>query len=236
MASSPLRQLPLDLKFASAMGREDFMVGNCNHLAVSMIEGWPKDWAPYPTLTLYGPKGCGKSHLAAVWQNKSRARVLDPKSFMKEQVENLIERKENLIMDGLEFLIGDKAQEEKLFHLYNGFLQQENFFLGLSTTSPEKLKFEIRDLESRLRASGSAEIRPPDDELLMRVLLKRLSDQNLTVDQDGLDYILCRMERSWDGLDRLVEKIRLTATALKRGDLTKPLLRTAMMDPPSENE
>ncbi|HNS44859.1 MAG TPA: DnaA/Hda family protein [Alphaproteobacteria bacterium] len=230
MVLSPSRQLPLDLKFAPAMGREDFMVGDCNRAAVGLVENWPKDWKPYPFLTLYGPKGCGKTHLAAVWQHKSGAEILSLKDFGTADVESLIAAKKNIVLDHLEFLIGDKEQEEKLFHLHNAFRQQDNYILGLSTTAPEKLVFEIKDMESRLRAAGSAEIRPPDDELLTRVLAKRFADQNLTIDQDGLDYILNRMERSWDGLDALVEKIRLTATALKKGDLTKPVLRAAMLE------
>lgn len=234
MAHNISRQLPLDLKFASAMGREDFMVGDCNRAAVGLIEGWPDDWAPYPFLTIYGPKGCGKTHLAAVWQNKSGATGMGLKDFTSANVEDLIATKKNLVLDHLEFLIGDREQEEKLFHLYNAFKQQGNFILGLSTSSPEKLSFEINDLASRLRAAGSAEIRPLDDELLARVLAKRFADQNLTIDQDGLDYILNRMERSWGGLDTLVEKIRLTATALKKGDLTKPVLRAALMDSAEE--
>ncbi|MCB1550861.1 MAG: DNA replication protein [Alphaproteobacteria bacterium] len=225
-----ISQLPLDLKFAPAMGRHDFMVGECNHYAAHLIETWPKEWTPYPAMTLYGPKGCGKSHLAAVWQNISQARGLNLEEFSTCDVEELINAKENLVIDHLEFLIGDRTQEEKLFHLYNAFQQQGLYFLGLSSTSPEKLKFEIRDLESRLRSAQSAEIKPPDDELLIKVMAKRFFDQSFKIDQDSLEYILLRMERSWDGLDRLVEKVSSTATALKKGELTKPLLRTVMTE------
>ncbi|MDD3021211.1 MAG: DnaA/Hda family protein [Alphaproteobacteria bacterium] len=228
--TTPLRQLPLDLKFAPAMGRDDFMVGACNQYAVHMVEHWPAEWSPYPALTIYGPKGSGKSHLAAVWQNLSKGRILTLEEFIACDIENLIESKENLVLEGVEFLIGDRVQEEKLFHLYNAFQQNGIYFLALSTISPEKMVFEIRDLESRLRAAQSAEIKPPDDDLLTKVMAKRFFDQNLKIDQESLDYILWRMERSWSGLDHLVEKICLTATALQKGELTKPLLRAAMID------
>ncbi len=81
-----------------------------------------------------------------------------------------------------------------------------------------------------MRAAQSAEIKPPDDDLLTKVMAKRFFDQNLKIDQESLDYILWRLERSWSGLDHLVEKICLTATALQKGELTKPLLRAAMID------
>ncbi len=228
--TNPLRQLPLDLKFSPAMGRDDFMVGACNQYAVHMVEHWPEEWKPYPALTIYGPKGSGKSHLAAVWQHFSKARAMTLEDFLACDIEDLIGRGESLVLDGFEFLIGDRTQEEKLFHLYNAFQQSGNYFLALSTVSPEKMVFEIRDLESRLRAAQSAEIKPPDDDLLIKVMAKRFFDQNLKIDQDSLEYILWRMERSWSGLDHLVNKICLTATALKKGELTKPLLRAAMID------
>ncbi len=228
--SSALQQLPLDLMFAPAMGRQDFMVGECNQYAVQMIEAWQTEWAPYPTLTLYGPKGSGKTHLAAVWQKLSNADYLSLEQFSECRVESLIETNKNYVIDRLEFLIGDRDQEEKLFHLYNAFSQSGKFFLGLSTISPEKLSFEIKDLASRLRAAQSVEIKPPDDDLLVKVMAKRFSDQNFRIEQQALDYAVLRMERSWAGLDGLVEKIIRTATAMKKGDLTKPLIKIAMTD------
>lgn len=225
-----VRQLPLDLQFTPAMGREDFMVGECNRYAVHAIENWPEEWKPYPLLTIYGPKGSGKTHLAAVWQGKSGAEYLGLSDFQSRRTEDLIDTENHLVIDHLELLIGERQWEEKLFHLYNHFQQTGRSILALSRISPEQLAFEIKDLASRMRASGSAEIRPPDDALLTQVLIKRFADQNLKIEQEALDYILPRMERSWDGLDQLVEKIRLTATALKKGDLTKPLIRQAMTE------
>ncbi|MCB1558033.1 MAG: DNA replication protein [Alphaproteobacteria bacterium] len=225
-----LKQLPLDLVFAPAMGREDFMVGACNQYAVYMIENWPEEWKHYPALTLYGPKGCGKSHLAAVWQHRSGAVSLGLEEFASRSLESLLEEDTNYVIDRMEFLIGDREQEEKLFHLYNAFGQSGNFFLGLSSVSPEKLPFEIKDLASRIRAAQSAEIKPPDDELLIKVLAKRFSDQSFKIDQSALDYIVLRMDRSWDGMSSLIEKIIRTATAMKKGELTKPLIKIAMTD------
>ena len=122
-------------------------------------------------------------------------------------------------------------KKKKLFHLYNAFQQQGLYFLGLSSHVTRKLKFEIRfGIPFKVKAQ-SAEIKPPDDELLIKVMAKRFFlPEFFKIDQDSLEYILLRMERSWDGLDRLVEKVSSTATALKKGELTKPLLRTVMTE------
>lgn len=225
-----LQQLPLDLKFAPAMGREDFVVSESNRYAVHMIESWPQGWAPFPALTIYGPKGSGKSHLAAVWQSRSQARLINAEEFRNCDISALLEARVNLVIDQLEQLIGHRDQEEKLFHLYNGFKQEQLYLLGLSDKSPEHLTFLVQDLASRLRASQSAEIKAPDDDLLRRVLVKRFIDQNLDIGEDGINYILIRMERDWDALDKLVNDIRLAATVQKRADVTIPLLRSVLAE------
>ena len=65
------RQLILNLHHRPAFGREDFFVSSCNEEAIAYIDLWP-DW-PAPLTWLCGPPGSGKSHLAAVWQEKSGA-------------------------------------------------------------------------------------------------------------------------------------------------------------------
>ncbi|HKO06210.1 MAG TPA: DNA replication protein, partial [Alphaproteobacteria bacterium] len=64
-------QLTLDLGHRAAYGREDFLVAPSNAEAVLWLDRWPA-W-PAPALTLYGPAGCGKSHLAQVWRKHSDA-------------------------------------------------------------------------------------------------------------------------------------------------------------------
>src|ERR1700680_2575812 len=57
----------------AAQGRGDFIVAPCNETAVSFIDNWP-DW-PGP-VALYGPEGCGKSHLVAAWLAVSKGECI----------------------------------------------------------------------------------------------------------------------------------------------------------------
>ena len=68
-----MQQLPLDLRFLTAQGREDFILGDCNRLAAAWIDRWPNWPGPYPVLNIVGPPASGKSHLSAVWQSASKA-------------------------------------------------------------------------------------------------------------------------------------------------------------------
>jgi chromosomal replication initiation ATPase DnaA len=67
-------QLPFDLPHRPALGRADFLVSDCNAAALGWIERWP-EW-PARVLLLYGPPGCGKSHLAELWRRRSSAVLL----------------------------------------------------------------------------------------------------------------------------------------------------------------
>src|SRR3954469_13934463 len=91
-------QLPLDLPVHSAMNAAGFVVSDSNRDAVAWADRWP-DW-PGAALAVYGPQGCGKTHLAHVWLEKLRlagsvARFLEPSAL--EQLPDA----ENLILDGV---------------------------------------------------------------------------------------------------------------------------------------
>ena len=78
------QQFILNLKHRPAFGRDDFFVAECNQEALSFIDLWP-NW-PGPLVWLYGPPGCGKSHLAAVWQEQSGANQLDQAQIISESI------------------------------------------------------------------------------------------------------------------------------------------------------
>lgn len=221
-------QLPLDLKSVPALGREDFFVSGSNAFAVHWVEQWPAGWSPFPALILYGERGSGKTHLAEVWRKKADADLITVEQFIHMDEESILSGTRNLVIDRLDLLVGDRIQEEKLFHLYNQCQQTGRFFLGLSRISPEKLEFEIKDLASRLRAAPNAEISAPDDELLFKVLAKRFHDQGYVVADTALMFSVTRMERSWEEIDRLVEAAIQKATAEKK-QITLPLLRDIMI-------
>ncbi|HRQ82666.1 MAG TPA: DNA replication protein, partial [Azospirillaceae bacterium] len=63
------KQLTLDLPHRSAMGEADFLVAAPNAEAVAWIDRWPA-W-PAPALCLYGPAGCGKTHLSRIWAERA---------------------------------------------------------------------------------------------------------------------------------------------------------------------
>ena len=141
-----IQQLPLDLKSIPALGREDFFVSSCNEFAVHWIEKWPAGWLPFPALILYGERGSGKTHLAEVWQKMANADFMTADQFKNLSKNDFMSRNRNIVIDRIDLLVGDREQEEKLFHLYNHCQQSGIFLLALSRVSPENLDFEINEV------------------------------------------------------------------------------------------
>lgn len=221
-------QLPLDLQFRPAYGRADFLVTGSNKDAVAMIDAWPSSWGGFPALTIFGPAGSGKSHLAAVWANKTDALNLSPTEFTSLETEDIISRGRHVALERLDLLTGDEQLEQKLFHLYNAMNAGKYSLLLTSHIAPAKLDFSLRDLASRLRASSAVEIRQPDDDLFCYVLAKQLHDQGFIVPEKVAKYAVERMERAWPVMDKLVEVLAKRATAEKKG-ITLPLVRDALL-------
>jgi chromosomal replication initiation ATPase DnaA len=221
------QQIPLDLQSVPALGREDFFVGTCNRFAVHWVEEWPKAWHPFPALIIYGEKGSGKTHLAEVWRKKSRANLINTEDFKKLTDDDIVGYQNNLVIDGCDSLCGSLFDEQKLFHLYNHFLQSGYFAIFLFTQSPERIDFVLPDLASRLRAVPQAEISTPDDDILLKVMAKRFHDQGFVVATHVLNYAVTRMERSWKGMDRFIAQAIIQATAEKK-QITLPLIKSIL--------
>ncbi|MCB1593031.1 MAG: DNA replication protein [Alphaproteobacteria bacterium] len=218
------KQIPFDLAFRPAMGREDFLIGQSNEAAVGWIDRWP-DWSA-PMLTLHGPAASGKTHLCAVWSARSNAAFIKPERLKEERADALFESGPALILDGLDPWIGDREAETTLFHLYNLLREERRVMLTTMRTPPSSLDFAIPDLASRFRAAPVATIRPPDDALLASLLIKQFADRQLkNVGEEVIHYILPRMERSFSSAREIValadrmalaEKSRITVSLMRR--------------------
>lgn len=222
---SPM-QIPLDFPVRTAVAREDFMIGHSNMDAVSWIDQWP-NW-PAPALFLCGPAASGKSHLAAVWQNKSGAATIKPQDLAENEAETLAATAQHLVIDGVDPWLGDKAAETTLFHLYNMFKEERRTILLTSRAAPSHIEFAIPDLASRFRAAPAATIKSPDDTLLQNIIVKMFSDRQIQINDDILKYLMPRIERSFKSISDIVAKSDEIAMA-KHRPVTIPIIREALV-------
>lgn len=223
-----MTQLALDLGHRVALGRDDFLVAQNNAVAVSWIDRWP-DW-PGPALVLHGPVGCGKSHLAQVWQTTSGATNIGPQALREQSADALIGSAMALLIDGAdECLSGDGAAEETLLHIFNMMAERSGSLLLTGQSAPARWPVKLPDLASRLSASQAVEVGPPDDALLGSILIKLFDDRQLRLKGEVVSYILARMERTFGAARDVVERIDKAALENRR-EITVPLARTVLQD------
>lgn len=201
------RQLPLDLAHEQATSRDDLVIGPSNVQAASLIDRWP-DW-PAPIAILAGPAGSGKSHLAAIWRDRSGANMLAPGHLGPEAVEAA--RQGPVLIDDIDAVAID---ETGLFHLLNAVRQHGSFLLMTARRFPLGWGITLPDLISRLKTAAMVEINEPDDELLATITMKLFADRQVEVEPHVVQFLVRRIERSLSSAIEVVA--RLDAVALER--------------------
>ncbi len=222
------RQLTLDLDQRPAFGRDDFLVAASNSEAVAWLDRWP-DW-PAPALAIYGPPGCGKSHLAAVWRARTGARPVDAPALARQPAPTLAAGPSpRCVIDDADAVPGDPGRESGLLHLYNHIADVGGALLLTGREAPARWPVALPDLASRLAALPAAPVGPPDDGLIGAVLVKLFADRQLRVGQEVVAFVLPRMERSLEAARSLVERIDGDALARHRR-ITVPFVREVLRD------
>jgi hypothetical protein len=211
------RQLTLDLPIETRFGREDFLVSPSNADAFDMIERWPQ-W-PDRVLLLLGPTGAGKSHLGAIWAERSRARTLVASDLVDADVPTLA-ADGPILLEGVEEARGVEAA---LFHLLNSVRTARDGWLLITARAwPDGWGLRTPDLISRLRLAPAVEIAEPDDALVRAVLVKHFIDRQLVVDTTVVEYLAMRIERSLEAARQVVEALDREALMAGRR-ITRPM-------------
>lgn len=216
MPAAPPAQLSFDLPVRPALQREDFLVAPANAASVGWLDRWP-DW-PGPFLAIHGPPGCGKTHLIHVWAARSGAPVVDGASLRQDGVVGLASARHVAIDDA------DQLSDERaLFHLYNLVAEMRGTILMASRVPPSRWPVVLPDLRSRLGAVQCVDVSAPDDALFAAVLVKLFSERQLVVGAEVIDYLVTRLERSFEAARNSVAAIDRLSLAERRA-VTVPFL------------
>ena len=211
-------QLALDFPHRPSLGREDFMVAKCNQEAVFTIDLWPA-W-PYFAICIYGPSGCGKTHLANVFAQMVALKTSHPyripfikaSQIDKNMAHTLFETNPQIVIEDLHTL----KNQEALFHLYNTYRDLGGNILFTSNIAPARINFSLPDLRSRMNIVPNIEIKAPDDELLIALIVKLFMDRQITPSQELLNFLIKNIHRSFSYVRKLVEEIDNISLAKKR--------------------
>ena len=70
-----------------------------------------------------------------------------------------------------------------------------------------EIEFKLNDLKSRSKNCLFAKIDSPDDDLMFAIILKNLSDRQITIDKKLIDFIIKRIDRSYGKIAEFIYKI-----------------------------
>lgn len=178
-------------------------------MALATLDAWEL-W-PNRKCVLVGPTGAGKTHLAHVWAAKAKALILNASELPGRDIPALATRP--IVAEDADRAGADA--EEPLFHLHNAMASAGHPLLLTATEPASRWPIGLADLKSRMEATTVAEIKAPDDALLLAVMIKLFADRQLTVPANVPSYVLARLDRSFDAVRRFVDALDQTALQAK---------------------
>jgi chromosomal replication initiation ATPase DnaA len=153
---------------------------------------------PAARTLLVGPPASGKSHLGGLFSAQHGATLIDD---------------------------AETVAQEALFHAWNA--ASEAAPILFTARSLPRQWVQLPDLGSRLAATPTLIIGPPDDALLATLLVKHFADRGVRVSPDVIAFVTLRIERSFAAVAATVAALDAAALAGGR-EVTIPLARAVL--------
>ena len=225
---------------------ERFVVGANNQLASAASRAVADRPAKmYNPLFLYGGTGLGKTHLMHaigihILEHTPSTQIayVPTEQFMNELVTGIQEgstpefrrryrRMDLLLVDDVHVLAGKERTQEEFFHTFNALYDAGHQIVLTSDRPPKEIPGLEERLVSRFEWGLVVDIKPPDYETRVAILRKKAADDDLTLDDDVIDFIARSCTSSVRELEGAVIKL-LAYSSLTHRDVTVALARTAL--------
>ena len=179
---------------------DDFYLSKSNKHIFDFLNIWPKWERNFVNVT--GEKFSGKTHLMNIFLNKNKGIKLEGKSLENDDLKK-VKIHENIVIENLSLDVDEKL----LYSLFN-LIEQDNKFIIVTSVKPiVNITFDLKDLKSRTKNFILLNIEKPDDELIFAIILKNLSDRQISLDDKFIEFIVKRIERSYSKIYDFIYKI-----------------------------
>ena len=179
---------------------DDFYVSKSNKHVYDLLNKWPK-WEKN-FLNISGENFSGKSHLVNIFLKKFKGIKIES-NLLNNDFLKKIKIYENIVLENLT----QKIDEKLFFTLCNTIEQDNKYLIVTSNKSIVDLDFNLNDLKSRSKNFLLQNIEKPDDDLIFALILKNLSDRQISLDKKLIDYVIKRIDRSYGKIIDFIYKI-----------------------------
>ena len=193
-------QLIFNFPFKKNYLKQDFYVSENNFSAFKLIESWPK-W-PSRLVNVFGPTGCGKTHLINILKSKIQSMFILAKDINAETLTQY-KIKECLIIDDFD----NNIKENILYSIINLAFQDNKYLIISSKVSLKKFEVKLDDLKSRFQSFVEIGINLPTDDMIRVILTKNFSDKQIQISEKNIEYILKNIERSYEKINSFSSSI-----------------------------
>lgn len=238
---------------------DTFIVGDNNdyaHAASLKVAEEPGD--TYNPLFIYGGPGLGKTHLmhaianyilendkskkviyvtSETFTNEIVDAVRDSKnehSTARQEFRNKYRNVDILLIDDIQFIIGKESTQLEFFHTFNHLYESQKQIIISSDKHPSTMTMLEERLRSRFEMGLTVDVKPPTYETRMAILRKKVSEENITLDDNILDYIASNIVSNIRELQGAINKV-ISFSNLCDKEITMELAKEALADMISPN-
>ncbi|MGR8921453.1 MAG: DnaA regulatory inactivator Hda [Gammaproteobacteria bacterium] len=231
--AEPLPQLTLALFNPPRRDFAGYHAGG-NAEPVAALERWCAGRGP-AVVFLWGAPGSGKSHLLEAAVNEAGARqgcraMYLPLAEFADAGAAVLEGLDEvgvLALDDIDAVAGRPDFERALFALYNALAARGGRLLWAAGRNRGERLFSLDDLDSRLAASLSYQVRAPDDAHKAAALTLAAERRGLRLAPPVAEFILRRQSRDMHDLVAILDL--LDRASLRDGRaLTIPFVRSVL--------
>ncbi len=233
---------------------DTFIVGDNNdyaHAASLKVAEEPGD--TYNPLFIYGKPGLGKTHLMHaianyILENDTSKKVIyvtsetftneivdavrDSKnehSTARQEFRNKYRNVDVLLIDDIQFIIGKESTQLEFFHTFNHLYESQKQIIISSDKHPSTMTMLEERLRSRFEMGLTVDIKPPAYETRMAILHKKVSEENIILDDNILDYIASNIVSNIRELQGAINKV-ISFSNLCDKEITMELTKEALAD------
>lgn len=225
---------------------DNFLVGASNRLAhAASLAVSEKPGLAYNPLFIYGGVGLGKTHLLHAIGNSCEKLNLQVLYISSEEFTNDLifairshqtqefrekyRRVDVLLIDDIQFIAGKDSTQEEFFHTFNALHGANKQIVISSDKPPKALQTLEKRLCSRFEWGLTADIRHPDFETRLAILLSKAEKMNCRLENSHLETIARKVQSNIRELEGALTRVAAYA-AFSGINMSPQVIETALED------